>query len=1045
MDFSSWALANKKLVAFFIAVLVVGGLYGAYDMSKLEDPEIKVKQAMVATVYPGASAHQVELEVTDVLEKAISTMGDVNNIESYSYNDLSLIQVELLSTVPDGEVEQHWDALRRRVGDAHAQLPAGANKPMVRDDFGSVYGMFYALTGDGLSDVELSKYAELIKRKMIALDGVNRVELYGKRSECIDIFLLQDKMANLGVAPLEVLSTLNNQNETNYSGYFDNGDQRIRVQVSDKFRTVDDIGNMIIQGHEGDQLRLSDIARVELNYETPIRNELLYDGQNSIGLLVAATSGSDITKVGKKIEKLVAELEDEILPAGIDLHKVFNQPDRVNDSLSTFLLNLLESVVIVVVVLMLTMGFKSGMIIGISLVITVLGSFLFLQLFGGTMQRVSLGTFILAMGMLVDNAIVIIDGIMVDLKSGKNRKEALTSIGKQTALPLLGATLIAIIAFLPIFLSPDTAGVYIRDLFIVLALSLLLSWVLALLHVPIMANRRLFPKVKYNADNVVHSGPIYGALRRSLRFGLSHRGVFVGIMLALLALSCFGFLFLKRGFFPDMVYDQLYMEYKLPEGENGDRVRRDLAEIEAYLHTRKEITHVTTSLGGTPGRYNLVRSLANPSLSYGELIIDFTSARALEENVQPIQDYLSERYPQAYLKLKPYNLMFKKYPIEAQLLGPDPAVLHQYADSIEAIMRSTPEVCLITTNWEPQVPRLEVQYNQPSARALGLSRRDVSMSLLTATSGIPIGTFYDGLDRRTINLKSLSSDGVAIENLEDAQIFAQIPAIGSLLSRENLAKVRSGNIDKEDFISSVLGTTPLRQVSSSIDIVWEDPVVPRFNGQRSQRVQCSPAPGIETEKARAAVAARIEALNLPEGYQLNWQGEKSASSQSMKYLFSNFPIAIILMIAILIMLFKDYRKPAIIFCCIPFIIVGVVAVMLITGKVFNFVAIVGTLGLIGMLIKNGIVLMDEITQQIGRGKEPTQALIDSAQSRLLPVMMASLTTILGMIPLLPDAMFGSLAASIMGGLLFASIITLLFIPVLYALFFNIKLPKKKRR
>ena len=977
MDISKWAFQNRNLIYFLIAVLLLGGAYSCYEMSKLEDPEIKVKLAMVVTTYPGASAHQVELEVTDVLEKSIRSMGNIDNVESYSFNDLSLIQIELTTTTRDEEVEQCWDMLRRKVNDARASLPDGAATPIVKDDFGNVFGMFYALTGDGLDDRELSDYAELIKREISDMEGVERVELYGKRSECINISLLQDRMANLGVKPAEVLATLNGQNKTTYSGYYDNGDLRVRVTVSDKFKTVEDIGNMLIQGHDDDQLRMRDIARIEKGYEEPTRNEMFFDSERAQGILIAASSGSDIVKVGAAVEKKLEQLKETRLPVGVECHKVFYQPERVGASLGTFIINLIESVIIVVLILMIAMGFKSGVIIGISLVVTVFGSFLFLYTAGGTMQRVSLAAFVLAMGMLVDNAIVIIDGILVDLKAGKDRMEAMTAIGRQTAMPLLGATLIAIIAFLPIFMSPDTAGVYTRDLFIVLAVSLLLSWILALIHVPLMANRRLHPEVEISATGKrEYKGRTYAALRAALRFGLAHRWSFVLTMIALLALSAFSYRYMRQGFFPDMVYDQLYMEYKLPEGNNSTRVAQDLREIEAYLKTRKEVTHVTTSIGGTPGRYNLVRSVANPSLAYGELIIDFTSPDELVDNMEEIQAYLTLHYPDAYVKMKRYNLMFKKYPIEAQFMGPDPAVLHQLADSARSIMESTPEVCLITTDWEPQVPVLSIEYDQAAARALGLSRNDVSLSLLSANGGIPIGAFYEGIHRDNIYLKCLDEKGHPIEDLANTQVFSSLPSLNGLLNEETMVKLKAGTLSKEELVESLMGSTPLKQISKSIDIRWEDPVVPRYNGQRSQRVQCSPAPGIETEKARLAIARKIEQMELPEGYTLHWQGEKNASDQSMKYLFKNFPLAIILMIAILIMLFKDYRKPLIIFCCIPMIIVGVVAVMLLTGKTFNFVAIVGTLGLIGMLIKNGIVLMDEITLQLRQGVEPTTALID---------------------------------------------------------------------
>ncbi|MBO4599006.1 MAG: efflux RND transporter permease subunit [Bacteroidaceae bacterium] len=1062
MDFSSWAFKNKNLVYFLIAILICGGLLAAWQMSKLEDPEVKVKQALVVAVYPGADAHQVELEATDILEKSIRTMPNVSSVESYSYNDMAIITVELNTTVANDDVEQCWDALRRKVSDATTKLPDGVST-QVRDDFGNVFGMFYALTGDGLADRELADYAELVKREVMNMDGVDRVDIYGKRSDCIYISLLQDRMANLGVKQIEVLMTLNGQNKTTYSGYFDNGDNRIRVTVSDRFKSIDDIGNMIIQGHENDQLRLKDIAQITTGYAEPTRNEMFYDGNRSLGLMIAPTSGADIVKVGAEVEKKINELQESRLPAGINIHKVFFQPDRVNDALGTFLINLIESIAIVILILMFAMGIKSGIIIGISLLITVCGSFLFLSAAGGTMQRVSLGAFILAMGMLVDNAIVIIDGILIDRKNPEKSKfEALTDIGKQTAMPLLGATMIAIIAFLPIFMSPDTAGVYTRDLFIVLAVSLSLSWLLALTHVPLMASRYIKWKKKdkdkdaTDADFVddneniedeehneksdfdAYTGKGYDYLRKILLFGLSHRLVFTVAMVGLLLLSIFGYTKMKQKFFPDMTYDQLYMEYKLPEGTNYTRIEKDLQSIQEYLKTRDEITHITASIGGTPGRYNLVRSIATPSVSYGELIIDFKSAKALIENMDSIQQYLNKHYPDAYVKLKRYNLMFKKYPIEAQFVGPDPGVLTQLADSCRKIMEESPEVCLITSDWAPKVPNITVEYDQSAARALNLSRNDVSMSLLSAAGGLPIGSFYEGIHKNSIYVKTLDSNGNAIENLNNVQVFSTMPSLTGVLDKNLLLQIKTGNLEKQDIIEAVMSSTPLDQIAKSVDVKWETPVVPRWNGQRCLRMQCSPASGIETEKARQAIEKKLARIELPKGYSLRWQGEKEASDKSMKYLFKNFPMAIILMIAILIMLFKDYRKPTIIFCSIPFVLIGVVSAMLVTGKAFDFVAIVGTLGLIGMIIKNGIVLIDEITLELNNGSAPIDALVNSAMSRFRPVLMASLTTILGMIPLLSDAMFGSMAAAIMGGLFVGTCITLLFMPVLYALFFNIK-------
>ena len=1034
MNISKWALNRGVLINAFVAVLIIGGLWAFTQMPKLEDPAVRVKQALVVATYPGASAHQVELELTDPIEKSIRQMPGIDHIESSSYADMTIITVELHPTVKDDELEQQWDLLRRKVENIKPSLPKGSQVMTVADDFGDVYGMFYALTGDGLSDRQLSDYAELIKREVLAIDGVTRVDIYGKRQECININLKEEKMANLGVLPTEVIQTLNGQNATSYAGYYDNGTRRIRVTVDDKFRSVEDIADMLIAGHDDDQLRIRDIADVSKGYEKVTRNAMLRDGERALGISIACSSSHDILKVGDKVEEKLGQLAER-MPVGVEYNKVFFQPERVSDSLYTFLINLLESVVIVVVVLIFFMGFKSGVILGMSLAVIVFGSFLVLNGFDGTLQRVSLAAFILAMGMLVDNAIVIVDGILVDLRSGKPRAEALTSIGRKTAMPLLGATLIAILAFMPIFLSPDTSGVYVRDLFIVIAVSLLLSWLLALTHVPLMANRLLHPKV---SEGETYKGKAYDMLDKVMGICLRHRLMVVGAAVVLLVGSMSCYPFLQQSFFPDMEYDQLYIEYKLPEGYNSTQVENDLEQMRKMLMQCKDVTHVTTSIGGTPSRYNLVRSIATPSLAYGELIVDFTSPETLVEHLDSMQQTLNDRFPDAYIKIKRYNLMYKKYPIEICFNGPDPQVLHQLTDSAMAIVRNSDKVCLPTSDWEPQVPVLTVDYNQQAARTSGLSRGDVALSLMSYTDGIPVGTFYDGIHPENIYVKCHTDKGEEVENLDRVNVFGMMPNVGNVFNRSTVQKLMSGRLDKDDVIRQVTSTTPLSQVSKGIDIRWEEPVVVRYNGQRQQRLQCSPASGVSTESARQSIAKTIESISLPEGYSLSWEGEYKASTQSKQYLFKGFPLSVVMMLLILIMLFNDFRRPAIIFSCIPLVVVGVFPSVLLSGKDFGFVAIVGILGLIGMMIKNGIVLIDEISLQISQGKPLDRALIDSSKSRLLPVMMASLTTILGMIPLISDSLFGSLAVTIMGGLAAGTIIILIFIPVLYSLMYKSK-------
>ena len=1035
MNIGKWALANSKLVYFIVAILTIGGVLSYDKMSKLEDPAIKVKQAVVITTYPGASPHEVELQVTDPIEKAIRSMSGIDKVESQSSADLSIITVYLDTTVPEDEIEQKWDMLRRKVGDVRAKLPPEATPSMVVDDYGDVFGMFYALTSDGFTNKELSQYAELIKREVQNIEGISKVELYGVMEPVIQISILEDRMANLGVSPAEVLQTIEGQNRTIYSGYYETGDMRLRVAVNDKYRTVADIENLLIQGHEDDQMRLRDIATVTEGYADPTRNAMFYDKRPAVGVSISAFAGTDIVKLGKKVEARLAELQERSLPVGIEYNKVFFQPERVNTAISDFIVNLMESVVIVVLVLMFAMGFRSGVLLGITLVVTVLGSLLFLELFGGTLQRVSLAAFILAMGMLVDNAIVIVDGTLIDLAKGRLRTKAFTDIGRRTAMPLLGATLIAILAFFPLYLSADTTGVYVRDLFVVLAVSLFLSWILSLIMVPLQAKAMLkAPKVKKEQFN----GRFYTALYKMLGWSLRHRtGTTIGAFL-LVGLSAWVYTLLPQSFFPDMNYDQLYIEYKLPEGSNSTRTEADLLSISDYLLARQDIRHVTSSVGATPSRYNLVRNIATPSLAYGDLIVDFTSQKDLVAAIPEIQQYLTQHYPQAYIRVKRYNLMANKYPIEAMFTGPDPAVLAGLTAQAQAIMERNDKIMLVTSDWEPKTALLEVDYNQPVARRAGLSRQDVGLSLLASTDGIPVNKIYDGTVAQTIQVKCVDKNGKQIEALENAPVFSLLPSLKGL-DKQTIQGLMTGAVSEEEVIASALATTPLGQTAKGVRLKWEDPLVIRHNGQRAMRAQANNIPTVGAEDARKEIVKEVEAIPLPEGYSLSWQGEYKAKNDSLRYLFANLPLAVVLMVGILIALFRDYRKPLIIILCVPLLFVGAVFGVLVAGKAFGFVAICGLLGLIGMMIKNGVVLMDEIDALIGRGVEPMQALLDSSATRFRPVMMASLTTILGMIPLLPDDMFGSLAATIMGGLLLGTLVTLIFIPVFYSILFKIRI------
>ena len=1042
MSFTEYALRNKALVYFFVVVLVLGGIYSFFTMSKLEDPEITVKQAMVVTPFPGASAWQVELEVTDLLEKSIRSMGDLDHIESRSMNDVSYILVELGSTVPATELQQKWDILRRKVANVQEQLPEGAESSIVFDDFGDVYGLFYAMTSDGFDSQQMMDYAQLVQRTLLDVKGVSQVELYGAHQTCVNIDIQEAKMANLGVHPAEIVLTLKGQNATVYSGYFQSGEKRVRVAVSGDFKQLEDLQNLLIRGHEEDHIRLGDVAILTKGTVVPQREGLLYDTLPAIAISIAMEKGGNIIQLGQEIDQKLEELKQDLIPTGIEFEKVFFQPTRVQNAINVFMVNLIESVLIVIVVVMLAMGFRSGYIIGVGLVVVVLGSFVILHLLDGTLQRVSLASFIVAMGMLVDNAIVITDGILVDLKRGIPKSEALVNITKKTAWALLGATTIGILTFLPIFLSPDTTGEYVRDLFIVLAVSLWLSWVLALAYVPIQADRVFQVQALSMSEKVnPFGGKIYQQYQHFLRFSLRYRWGFIGLTFVVLLVSIYAARFIRQGFFPDLSYNQLYIEYQMPYGSNPETVKSDLSSIERYLMEFPEITAVTTSLGGTPSRYNLVRTVAEPALSYGELIVDFISPEALEEHFSKLQYDLSVHYPQAYVRMKRYNLMYMNYPVQLMISGPDPKVLRRLCSEVEQVMKAEPSAMLVTNNWGPKTPLLQMNYQQAEARNVNLSREDVGFSLLAATDGLPIGAYYEGEQALPIYLRSVDSKGERPNGLANIPVWSLLPSV-NVLHLETIQELMSGMLSEEQLLTRILEAVPLNQPIPEIEVTWETPVVRRYNAQRAIAAQCNNAPGFTANEVRERLLPKIEAIELPVGYQMEWQGEYLASSESQSYLFQNVPIAVVMILAILIALFGDFRKPLMILLCLPLAITGVVFGMLLAEKDFGFVAIVGALGLVGMMIKNGVVLVDEVDIQIRSGKDRFLALVDASTSRLRPVFLAAMTTILGMIPLVNDDMFGSLAVTIMGGLFIGTIVTLIILPILYALFFHISSPKK---
>lgn len=1031
-------LHRKALFYFLFVAMAAAGILAYQRIGKLEDPELVVMQSQIVTVYPGASAHEVEMQVTNVIEEQLNTLANVESIRSKSMPNLSVVSVSLELSVPQDEIEQRWDYLRRRMTEVQPKLPEGAFAPMIFDDFGDVYGMFYAMTAEGFSYDEMSRMAHYIQRELLAVDGVARVEIYGEQQPVTEVVFAPSAMAEMGIFPLQLMATLQGQTATVYPGPMQTGQQRIPMAVDGQIKSTEDVANTLIKSLDGTIFKLSDIASVRSTYAEPLRNTLSVNNQKAIGISLSMESGENIIEVGKRVEKRLAELRRDI-PVGYNFEKVFFQPDLVKNSIDGFMLNLIESVAIVILVLMLTMGLKSGLIIGAGLILTVLATFPVLLATDGTLQRISLGAFIVAMGMLVDNAIVVLDGILVNFKKGVKKPAALIQPVKKTAIPLLGATFIAFIAFVPVYLAKDAVGKYARDLFVVLCISLLISWLLAMVQVPLFANRFIRPKALKEGKDLFNNA-FYRLLRKTLQTLLHYKTATLIVSALLLALAGLNFQNIKKTFFPDFNYNQAYIEYRLPAGTSPQQVNDDLRIITEHLLSLQEVKMVVSSQGQTPSRYCLVRPMGEGGDHYGELIVNFKDYETMIRMRPVIADYLHSHFPDSRSRIRKYNLSIKSsHTVEAEFSGPDPAVLKQLSLQAKEIFRKNPYVDQYTLedNWEPLGEVLTARYAEQAARRAGASRQDVSLALLTASDGLPVGSYHKDQSRVDIVLKLRNADGSRIEKPEGIPVWNMLPNISEINERtvqELLMGIKTFESVGRDIVSPV----PLSSLTNGIDLDWEEPVVHRVNGRRALQVQCDPfddiSPAITLDYSRNA----IEAIELPEGYRLKWVGEHELQAEALNSIFKFMPIPILLIILTLILLFNDYRKPLIILLCIPMAFTGIVPGMILAGQPFTFMAIIGSFGLMGMIIKNAIVLIDEIEGLRASGSNTSLALVDATIIRTRPVLLASVTTILGMLPLLTDPMYASMAVAIISGLIVGTMITLIFVPVLYAVFYKVQ-------
>ncbi|MGL4993620.1 MAG: efflux RND transporter permease subunit [Bacteroidales bacterium] len=1010
MNLATYSLKNQKIIFFFLAILLLGGVMAFDKLGKKEDSPFVIKQCVLITQYPGATPEEVEQLITEPIEREIQSMRRVYRIKSDSYYGMSKISIELLPSTPAEEIPQMWDELRRKVLNIQPKLPTGASAVSVGDDFGDVFGIYYTLTAEeGFTYSEMRNWAEEIKTRIVTVDGVQKVTLFGDQYEVVNVFMSSAKLANLGVSTQIVAQTISSQNQLVNSGMKQAGDLQLKIVADGTYKTLDDIRNQLIKTNTGQFIRLGDIADIEIGYMDPPSNKMRVNGKRAIGIGVSTDPERDVVKAGE----LVSEKLDEVLsqlPAGLEIMPLYPEDVIAKEANNGFIINLIESVLIVVVIIMLVMGMRAGLLIGSSLVFSIGGTLLIMQFINVGLNRTSLAGFIIAMGMLVDNAIVVTDNAQISIRRGVERSKALIDGATVPQWGLLGATFIAICSFLPLYLAPSAVAEIVKPLFIVLAISLFLSWVLALTQTPVFGNFILKSSTGDSSADP-YDTKFYHKFESVLRALISKRWLTIsGAVIAFfVAMTVMGLM--PQNFFPNL--DKPYYRADLfwEEGYSIKAVEREVMEIESDLLAMPEVKTVSVTMGASPLRYYLASSSIGPSDNFANILVELHDQDNTKEHEEQFERYIREKHPNILVRSSLFKLSpLPESAIEIGFTGPNVDTLEMLTNQAMEIMERMPEVDNIRNSWRKKAVAWLPTYSQEKGQLLGVTRQSLAQAIKVATDGMAIGE-YRQLDRTLpILIKDKDIDGFSLNNLKTIPVFTS-----------------NGN------------TVPLEQVTENLDYDFRYNMVRRFNRQRIMMAQCDPARGVNGIAAFNAVLDRMQSeISLPEGYSMRYLGEREEQDNSNSALAENMPLTFMLIFITLLFLFRNYVKPGVILMMIPLIFIGVVFGLVVMGKSFDFFAILGVLGLIGMNIKNAIVLVDQIEIEVNAGLAPLDAVVEATKSRIVPVVMASGTTILGMTPLLFDAMFGGMAATIMGGLLVASILTLFVLPVTYCAMLKIK-------
>jgi multidrug efflux pump subunit AcrB len=1013
MDIARYSLTKHVNVWLVALCFIIGGSIAMNKIGRLEDPAFTIKQAVILTYYPGASAEKVEKEVTEQVEIALQQMWQLKKLDSVSKPGYSQVIMEVKSHIDGPLLPQIWDELRKRLSDIQGSLPLGSSSPIVIDDFGDVYGVYYALTAPDFSAYQMREFARIIRRDLLTVDGVAKVTVDGILEEQIVAEIDSYQIAGLGVSFPDIQQVLASNLKPFSGGRVFIGDKQIRIPIDSATNKIEEIENLsiVVPGNNA-SIKIKDIANLSIQAVDIPSDLKRYNGNDAVTIGISAQNDINIVKVGELIDEKLTQILAK-MPAGIEVSSIYNQAKIVDTAVSGFILNLEMSIAVVTIALCIFMGWRSGIVVGGTLLVTVLGTVLIMWLYGLQLERISLGAMIIAMGMLVDNAIVVAEGMMLRMQKGKSALESASFIVKRTQWPLLGATVIGIAAFSGIGLSDDATGEFLFSLFAVVLISLMLSWILAVSLTPLLG------KYFYNTTNETDKAETLSFFHKGylvlLKNALHYRTITIMLLLAITVGAYASFGLIKQGFFPPSNAPLFFVHYWGPQDSDIRATEKYMKSGEQAILNTEGIESVSSFIGQGAERFTLVLAPELPNESYGLYLVRVNDVNELPAIAKNLTEKLKLINPNAQY----YSEVMQFGPgagakLQVRFSGTDPEVLRELAIQAKEVYFSDDKIRDVRDNWREKGITLIPEYDDNAASVAGVSRSDYNEAIQFYTNGLHIGQLQDGDYLYPIVAKNSNTTDNKLIAMENSLVWS----------------------------SSQRSYIPFNQVSSGITYQSEEVLIHRRDRIRTITVKAEPGYSETAGAAFERVKASIEAIPLPDSYSLEWGGEYESSRDAQAALGQGLPLGFLVMFLISVILFGRVRQPLIIWLIVPMAVVGVVAGLLLADMPFSFMSLLGFLSLFGMLIKNAIVLLEEIDLQIEEGKEKAKAIIEASLSRLRPVSLAAITTILGVMPLITDPFFSDMSVTIMGGLAFATILTMIAVPVLYSILYRIKVSKK---